>query len=586
MKSISHILLLIFMAVSCCMTSCSDHKPQRALDRAESLMETHPDSALILLEEMDKGELGSKKEQARYALLMSMALDKNYIDTTKFDVLQPAVDYYLKHGDSNEKLRTYYYQGRIYQNCGDRDNALDSFVKGIDISPNCTDSLTLVKTLVAQAYLFYEFYDFDSYINANLRAANICRILSCKKYEFHCLINALNGAIVVDNKNMSDSIITLCKSFEDLSKEQDRSLLGHRLSYTLKFGSKHDIESILNHKDQLLKSDINNVLNLAAAYNILGDNNMSKNLLDYISSQEVNYDTLKYQSIYISVLKGLGDYKNALSTFESFTHRVDAINSIKFDQKSKSIEEKHTLELKAQQEAREKAIIIWGAVGGIVFLIMVVVILFLLFRSNKSQKELAVERARSSELENKSLKSEKDNLVLENKNLQLERDKKALEAENLAHRVKELENESLNLNELMDSQEELPSEVQQTIKVRIEMLNALLARYITANEKYAEPYESWIKELTDNTEEFMNSNRLAFQASHPRFIQYFEDHGLTVGEINYVCLYAIGLKGKEVGIYMKKRSHVNISSGIRKKLGIDKHDTNIGIYVRKLLKEL
>lgn len=217
---------------------------------------------------------------------------------------------------------------------------------------------------------------------------------------------------------------------------------------------------------------------------------------------------------------------------------------------------------------------------------MVVVILFLLFRSNKSQKELAVERARSSELENKNLKSEKDNLVLENKNLQLERDKKALEAENLAHRVKELENESLNLNELMDSQEELPSEVQQTIKVRIEMLNALLARYITANEKYAEPYESWIKELTDNTEKFMNSNRLAFHASHPRFIQYFEDHGLTVGEINYVCLYAIGLKGKEVGIYMKKRSHVNISSGIRKKLGIDKHDTNIGIYVRKLLKEL
>jgi hypothetical protein len=84
----------------------------------------------------------------------------------------------------------------------------------------------------------------------------------------------------------------------------------------------------------------------------------------------------------------------------------------------------------------------------------------------------------------------------------------------------------------------------------------------------------------------MNSNRLAFQASHPHFIRYFEEHGLTVEEINYVCLYAIGLKGKEVGAYMKKRSHVNTSSTIRKKLGIDKHETNIGIYVRKLLKGL
>lgn len=236
-----------------------------------------------------------------------------------------------------------------------------------------------------------------------------------------------------------------------------------------------------------------------------------------------------------------------------------------------------------------------------------IIILYLLFYSNKAQKKLALERAKTTELENESLKAEKDKAIqqskitelenerlksereklsLENKNLQLERDKKALEAENLAHRVETLENESASLKELIDSQEELPSEVQQAIKVRIEMLNALMAGYITDNDQYEKPYESWIKELTDNTEEFMNSNRLAFQASHPRFIQYFEEHDLTVSEINYVCLYAIGLRGKEVGNYMKKRSHVNISSGIRKKLGIDKHETNIGIYVRKLLKKL
>lgn len=224
---------------------------------------------------------------------------------------------------------------------------------------------------------------------------------------------------------------------------------------------------------------------------------------------------------------------------------------------------------------------------------MVIIILLLLFRSNKSQKDLAIERAKISELENKQLKYDKDKAIqkakikeLENENLKAERDRKALEAENLAHRVEILENESASLKELMDSQEELPAEVQEAIKVRIEMLNALMAGYITNNDQYEKPYESWIKELTDNTEEFMNSNRLAFQVSHPRFIQYFEDHDLTVSEINYVCLYAIGLRGKEVGNYMKKRSHVNISSGIRKKLGTDKHETNIGIYVRKLLKEL
>ena len=39
--------------------------------------------------------------------------------------------------------------------------------------------------------------------------------------------------------------------------------------------------------------------------------------------------------------------------------------------------------------------------------------------------------------------------------------------------------------------------------------------------------------------------RLAFKASHPMFIRNLEEHGLTEYDINYLCLYAIGLKGKD-----------------------------------------
>jgi DNA repair exonuclease SbcCD ATPase subunit len=66
----------------------------------------------------------------------------------------------------------------------------------------------------------------------------------------------------------------------------------------------------------------------------------------------------------------------------------------------------------------------------------------------------------------------------------LERDKKVLEAENLAHRVEELEHESESLKSLVEAPEELPQEVQQAIQVRIEMLNSLLAGYITDNAQY------------------------------------------------------------------------------------------------------
>lgn len=153
--------MLMLLLLACCITSCSNHKQQETLNRAESLMEAHPDSALTILERIEKSELGSKEEKARYALLMSMALDKNYIDTTSFDVLQPAIDYYLENGDPTEKLRTYYYQGRIFQNQGDRDNALNSFIQGIDVSTGSNDSLCIARTLVAQGGLYDEFYDLE-----------------------------------------------------------------------------------------------------------------------------------------------------------------------------------------------------------------------------------------------------------------------------------------------------------------------------------------------------------------------------------------------------------------------------------------
>lgn len=69
-----------------------------------------------------------------------------------------------------------------------------------------------------------------------------------------------------------------------------------------------------------------------------------------------------------------------------------------------------------------------------------------------------------------------------------------------------------------------------------------------------------------------------------RFIKHLEDRALNEWEINYCCLYALGLKGKEIGEYIQLKSHLNNSSDIRKKLKPGEHDTNLGTYIRKLLR--
>ena len=52
------------------------------LSQAENCMEARPDSALALLQAVDTLQLTCEEQKAKYALLLSMALDKNVNDRT------------------------------------------------------------------------------------------------------------------------------------------------------------------------------------------------------------------------------------------------------------------------------------------------------------------------------------------------------------------------------------------------------------------------------------------------------------------------------------------------------------------------
>jgi hypothetical protein len=69
-------------------------------------------------------------------------------------------------------------------------------------------------------------------------------------------------------------------------------------------------------------------------------------------------------------------------------------------------------------------------------------------------------------------------------------------------------------------------------------------------------------------------------------MDYILQKGLTDDEVKYACLYAMGLRGKEIGEYIQLKRHYTMSSTIRRKLGIDEHETNIGLYIRRLMEQM
>ena len=553
-------IILLFLSMFLLMAVCCDRhgEADSRMDKAENLMVSKPDSALMILDSITPEMLSGKREKARYALLKSMALDKNYIDTTTFDVLQPAIDYFLKKGSADEKLRTYYYQGRIYQNRQNPDSAMQSFMRGREYGAHATDTLTLANLLVAQGTILYSTYKFDDFIKVNLDAAKLYNGIGKIDYEILSLVNALDGGIITSDKRLADSIMSIARKKAGDNSELNAIIHPYILTYTAKFGNEGGIKKILHYYKSADEIDDETKVSIALAYCKINDLDNARRFLEAIPISSSIRGSLEYLAAKSDILEQSGDLAEALETYREFYTTLSSIHQNIFSHDLLFAKERHEMEKSNLLKIQKRDRIIWISLSVTLLLLLVTCYIYYRYRLGKAKNQV-------DDLEKKRLKLERENLRL---------------------KIKQLEDESSLLRDILEKRDDLAKPIEDAIKIRIEMLNGLLATQISNNDSYSKPYDEWCERLTRDKDEFMNTTRLAFTATHPKVIGFLEEHGLTEYEINYMCLYALGLRGKEVGEYMQLKRHYHISSDIRKKLGIDEHQTNIGIYIRNLMKKL
>lgn len=135
--------------------ACGENKRiMNILGDIESHIEDEPQRALSALQDI-KGSIGdSDNLKAKYALLYSIALDKNYIDLKADTIIAPAVEYYSRRGTNNDKLLTYYYLGRIYQNTGDFNKAAVEFSKAEALASDSDNNLIKGRLYMAIATIY------------------------------------------------------------------------------------------------------------------------------------------------------------------------------------------------------------------------------------------------------------------------------------------------------------------------------------------------------------------------------------------------------------------------------------------------
>ncbi|MBR5205249.1 MAG: hypothetical protein IKW32_08605 [Bacteroidaceae bacterium] len=234
---------LIVLLVVLLFGACSDPKHvTEPLHRAEALMNEHPDSALNLLKGIAQTELQTQAHHARYALLYSQALDKNYIDLTNDSLINIAVDYYKDRDDVRAKFFSFYYLGRIYTNANNPTQATLAYIEAEQLVDELGDDYAAGLLYKQIGLVYYSYYDFSKSLQAHQQAiehftkagkpihkiqaqltlSSVYRSLNEEENSYKVLQNALMESHNLNNQGLVKSCIcNLIVACIDLEKWEE-----------------------------------------------------------------------------------------------------------------------------------------------------------------------------------------------------------------------------------------------------------------------------------------------------------------------------------------------------------------------------
>lgn len=261
------LLYLGLLSVCVLLGSCVEKNVSNVFDKVEGYMDVCPDSALLLLEQIPHSEELRGKQRADYALLLTQARDKNYLDSLQSDsLIKIAVDYY-KNGEDKvkagkalfyygkvmhlqdndtlaiqaylsalaklEKTEEYKLQGFVHEYIGvlntDRKlykDALDNYQSSAYCFQKAVDTLGVIYVYRDIARIYYVEQKYDSVYNYINRALSLCeKKKGCISFErvIPSLLQ-VKGIAKRNEGDLGDAIALLKTAVET---EQDRHSMHH-----------------------------------------------------------------------------------------------------------------------------------------------------------------------------------------------------------------------------------------------------------------------------------------------------------------------------------------------------------------------
>ena len=216
---------VIIIVLCTLMCSCQLRDIEQILSTAERQLTTAPDSALTTIRSVKWYSVLKPERRARYGLIHSIALDKNYIDVTSDSLIRFSTRYYDYKGSPEQGMRAYYYLGRVQENNREYLPATLSLLDAAQYADAVDDNYLKGLLFSRLGIIYRHYYNYEKAYEYFERSYNCYKAAGLKKHQayllyemgftLHCMnkysnsIEYLKRAIVAANESNYNDVLEM-----------------------------------------------------------------------------------------------------------------------------------------------------------------------------------------------------------------------------------------------------------------------------------------------------------------------------------------------------------------------------------------
>ena len=341
------LVLILCLLVALPFAGCHHGKNTASiLAEAEALVYEYPDSALQLMESISLPEQLTGKEQADYALLLSLAQYRCYIPTTSDSLISIAVHYYKETDNADKKGMAYYTLGGItYEIEKNNEKAILAYKEAESCIPCMKDSNWIPLIYSNLAYHNNNSSNYELAKAYYLKAKHINQLLVNHKL---LVSNYLNLYSIYHILQKTDSVewctsqlLNLCPSLTDstqLSKIHHNIGTWRMYQSQLTEAKKHLIQSLQYASGN---PSYKTLSCLAQLYILEKQHEKADSLFQHaLNSTELSVRSNIYYKLYKERINQ-GRYKEAITYADSYMVTADSFYNIRLNNKILEIQLKY-----------------------------------------------------------------------------------------------------------------------------------------------------------------------------------------------------------------------------------------------------